>query len=109
MGVLARRAGAQLAAASFFFGALAPFFAAPVLRACGLRREGSSVFGSKKRTLLAWIGHSICTRSPFGLFWLGFLCFQRRLTPSTTTRFSSRRTDWIVPFLPLSLPEMTTT
>src|SRR5689334_16199375 len=61
------------------------------------------------RTLLAWIGASRCTRSPFGFCWLGFLWRQRRLTPSTTTRPTRGSACLISPVLPLSLPDSTRT
>src|SRR4051794_6511299 len=64
-------------------------------------------------TFDTWIGASVVTMPPVVPArppWLTTLvCFLTRLTPSTITRWSSRRTWMTLPSAPLSLPAMTRT
>jgi len=63
-------------------------------------RVGSPVVGSISITFDAWIGASNVMIPPSGLSGVGRRCRLRRLTPSTTTRFSFGSTRRTVPTEP---------
>src|SRR4029079_4550733 len=64
-------------------------------------------------TLDTWIGASVVMMPPVvpprPPCWMTLVCFLTRLTPSTTTRCSSRSTWITLPSAPLSLPAITLT
>src|SRR4051794_23107357 len=60
-------------------------------------------------TLEAFTGISLESRPPCGLRRDGFRCRYTRLTPSTTTLLSDRRTRSTFPRVPLSSPAITST
>src|SRR5688572_24426573 len=72
-------------------------------------RSAFLVAGLNRATFETWIGRSLSTMPPVTPFiGLGRWCFLTRLTPSTTTCWSSMRLS-TVPRLPLSRPASTTT